>query len=336
MANINPFSVFTTAEISAAINVVPNTYGRINELNLMPVRGVTMPDIALEEQNGSLALIPTEQYGGPGTVGRVGKRKVRTFRIPKLVHDEAVSPQEVQGIRAFGTNEQAGLAALLNQRLTTARGKHDITLEYHRMGALQGVIMDADGSTPIYNLFTEFGITEKSVDFVLGTAGTEIRDKCMEVVRHVEDNLLGDVMQRVHALVSPEFFDKLVRHAKVKEAFANYQEAAQRIGGDMRKGFTFGGITFEEYRGAATNTAGTSTKFITANDGRAFPVGTTQTFATFAGPADFNEAVGTIGQLYYAKTLEAKFGRGYEIHTQSNPLPMCMRPAVLVKLTTSN
>lgn len=334
--NVNPFSVFSTSEIAAAINVIPNTYGRINELSLMPVRGVTMPDIVIEEQNGSLALIPTERIGGPGSVGRVGKRNVRTFRLPKLVYDEAVTPAEVQGVRGFGTSEQAGLAALLTQKLTTARGKHDITLEWLRMGALRGQILDADGSTVIYNLFTEYGISEKTVDFVLGTSTTDVRAKCMEVVRWVEDNLLGDTMQRVHALVSPEFFDKLVNHANVKAAYANYQEASQRLGGDMRKGFSFGGLTFEEYRGQATNSGGSTSRFIPSGDGRAFPVGTSQTFATFVGPADFNEAVGTLGQVYYAKTLPAKFDRGYEIHTQSNPLPICMRPAVLVRLFSSN
>lgn len=334
--NVNPFSVFSTSEIAAAINIIPNTYGRLNELGLMPTRGVTMPDIVIEEQNGSLALIPTERIGGPGAVGKVGKRNVRTFRIPKLVYDEAVTPAEVQGVRAFGSSEQAGLAALLTQKLTTARGKHDLTLEWLRMGALKGQILDADGTSVIYNLFTEFSITEKVVDFVLGTAGTDVRGKCMEVVRHVEDNLLGDVMSRVHALVSPEFFDKLVNHANVKAAYANFAEASQRLGGDMRKGFSFGGITFEEYRGTATNTGGTASRFIPAGDGRVFPVGTSQSFGTFVGPADFNEAVGTLGQVYYAKTLPSKFDRGYEIHTQSNPLPMCMRPGVLVRIHSSN
>ena len=49
-------------------------------------------------------------------------------------------------------------------------------------------------------------------------------------------------------------------------------------------------------------------------------------------PADFNEAVGTVGQEYYAKQEPRKFGRGVDIHTQSNPLPLCMRPEVLVEL----
>ena len=332
---LNLANAFTQTELAAAINIVPNTYGRLNALGLMPVRGVTTRDVAIEEQNGSLALIPTELIGGPGNVGERGKRKVRTFRVPRLTHDDHASPAEVDGIRAFGGDARASLAGLLSNKMVTARAKHDLTLEHLRMGALKGIILDADGSSVLYNLYTEFGITQKSIDFALGTAGTDVREKCMELVRHVEDNLLGESSSGVHSLVSAEFFDKLVRHARVKEAYANYQEAAQRLGGDMRKGFTFGGVTFEEYRGVASGTSG-PVRFIASGEGHAFPLGTTQTFATLAAPADFNEAVGTLGQVYYAKVQEARFGRGYDIHTQANVLPMCMRPGVLVKLTSSN
>lgn len=329
-------NAFTQTEIAAAINIIPNRYGRLNELNLMPISGVTSSAIAIEEQNGSLGLIPTEALGGPGRVGGENKRRLRTFSVPRIVYDEGVSTADVDRVRAFGGDARLNMATLLNQRLAAARAKHDITLEHLRMGALKGTILDADGSTVLTNLYTEFGITQRTVDFVLGTAGTEVREKCMEVVRHIEDNLLGDSMQRVHALVSPEFFDKLVRHATVKAAFANYQEASQRLGGDLRRGFTFGGITFEEYRAVATGSAGTPVRFIASGDGHCFPVGTSQTFATLAAPADFNEAVNTLGQQFYGKVVPAKFDRGYEVHTQQNVLPMCMRPAVLVRIFSSN
>lgn len=52
-------------------------------------------------------------------------------------------------------------------------------------------------------------------------------------------------------------------------------------------------------------------------------------------PADFNETVNTLGQPLYAKQDSRKFERGTDLHTQSNPLPMCHRPGVLVKLTMS-
>lgn len=328
-------NAFTQTEIAAAINVIPNNYGRLNQLGLFPVRGVTGSVIAIEEANGSLGLIPTSAIGGPGLVGSENKRKVRTFNVPRIVYDEHVATADVDRVRTFGGDARANMATLLNGRLGTARSKHDITLEWHRMGALKGQILDADGTTVLTDLYTEFGITAKSVDFVLGTAGTDVREKCMEVVRHIEDNLLGDSMTNVHALVAPEFLDKFVKHASVKAAFQGYQEAAQRLGGDLRRGFTFGGITFEEYRAQAAGVGGVK-RFIAAGDGHAFPIGTSSTFATLVAPADFNESVNTLGQVYYAKVLPAKFDRGYDVHTQANPLPMCMRPGVLVRLFSSN
>ena len=75
--------------------------------------------------------------------------------------------------------------------------------------------------------------------------------------------------------------------------------------------------------------------FIAAGEAHAFPVGTIDTFGTYVAPADFNETVNTLGQPLYAKQDSRKFERGTDLHTQSNPLPMCHRPGVLVKLTMS-
>ena len=149
----------------------------------------------------------------------------------------------------------------------------------------------------------------------------------MEVVRHIEDNLKGESMLRAHVLVSQEFFDALVSHSKVKEAYANYSEAAQRIGGDMRKGFSFGGLTFEEYRGVVDGK-----RFIEAGDGHAFPIGTSETFSNFGAPADFVETVNTLALPYYARQQNKDFNRGIDLHVQANQLPLVNRPATIVEL----
>jgi hypothetical protein len=138
-------------------------------------------------------------------------------------------------------------------------------------------------------------------------------------------------MTGAHALVSPEFFDALTGHAKVKEAYERQEDGAA-LRNDMRSGFTFAGITFEEYRGQATDADGNVRKFIASGEAHCFPVGTVDTFATYFAPADFNETVNTLGKPMYAKQEPRKFDRGTDLHTQSNPLPMCHRPAVLVKL----
>ncbi|MCC6297501.1 MAG: major capsid protein [Pseudomonadales bacterium] len=332
----NPFHTpaFSMAALTAAINILPNRYGRMEALNIFPARPVRLRQIIVEEQNGVLNLLPALPPGSPGTVGRRGKRAMRSFVIPHIPHDDVVLPEEVQGVRAFGTESEAEtVAGVMARHLETMRNKHSITLEHLRMGALKGVILDADGST-IYDLYDEFDIGAKTVNFELTNAGTNVKAKCTEVLGHVEENLKGEFMTGIHCLCSPEFFEKLTGHAKVEKAFENWQQGIVLIN-DMRSGFTYGGITFEEYRGQATDANGTSRRFIAAGEAHCFPLGTVDTFGTYFAPADFNETANTLGQPVYAKQEPRKFDRGTDLHTQSNPLPMCHRPGVLVKLTMS-
>jgi hypothetical protein len=334
----NPFEhpAFNMASLTNNINNLPNMYGRCNELGLFPGKGVRTRTIIVDEKNGVLTLLPTMPPGSPGTMNKMGKRKVRSFVVPHIPHDDSILPQEYEGIRAFGSEtELSSVAVVMADHLQSMRNKHAITLEHLRMGALKGVILDADGST-IYNLFTEFGIQQKSIDFKLGTTTTDVRGKCMEVLRHIEKNLMGEVMSGVRALVSPEFFDKLTSHESVKEAYDNYAAAAQMLGGDLRKGFSHGGIFWEEYLGEASDMDGNTRRFIAANDGHAFPMGTMSTFQTVFAPADFIETANTMGIELYAKQEPRKFDRGIDLHTQSNPLPICYRPALLVRVFSSN
>lgn len=330
----NPFNnpAFSMSSLTAAINIIPNRFGRIEALKIFPDKPVRTRQVMVEEQNGVLNLLPTLPVGAPGTVGTRGKRSLRSFVIPHIPHDDVVLPEEVQGIRAFGSEtEMETIASVMARHLQTMRNKHAITLENLRMGALKGVILDADGSV-IYNLFDEFDITPAVINFDLANANATVKKACANVLHHFEDNLKGEFMTAVHCLCSPEFFDALTEHPKVKDAFAYSQQRAVLID-DMRAGFTFGGVTFEEYRGQATDMNGVTRRFIAAGEAHAFPLGTVDTFSTYFAPADFNETANTLGQALYAKQEPRKFERGTDLHTQSNPLPMCHRPGVLVKLT---
>jgi hypothetical protein len=334
MMNLFENSAFSMSELTKAINILPNIYGKCETLNLFPAKSVRQRNIAIEEKNGVLNLLPTQIPGAPGTVGIRSKRKMRTFSIPHIPHDDVVLPEEIQGIRAFGSeNELQTISSVLTDHLQTMRNKHAITLEYLRMGALKGIILDADGSE-LLNLYEAFEIPPKIVNFALNVATTDVKKKCLDLKRHIEDNLRGEHMSSLHALVSPEFFDALTSHAKVKEAYERWEDGAA-LRNDMRAGFTFAGVTFEEYSGQATDPNGTVRRFIEAGEAHCFPRGTLETFSTYFAPADFNETVNTLGKPMYAKQEPRRFDRGTDLHTQSNPLPMCHRPGVLVKLTAS-
>lgn len=338
MSMQDPFlnSAFSMVEMTAAINVLPNQYGRLNALNLFPVKGVSTRQILVDERNGTLNLIKTASVGAPGQVNRAAGRKARTFSIPHLPLDDFILPADIQGIRAFGSQTGTDVVATkVNEKLQEMKNKHAQTLEWHRFGALKGLILDSDSSV-IYDLYAEFGVTQKVIDFALGTAGTDVGSICRSVSRHIETHLFGETSNGTDVQVSPEFFDRLSTHNSVKAAFANWQAAQNRLGGDMRSGFSFGGLNFIEYNASVSDADGNIRRFIEAGEGHAYPTGTVSTFATIVAPADFNETVNTIGQEFYAKSQPRDFGRGMDIHTQSNPLPLCYRPAVLVKCFTSN
>ena len=82
----NPFQNpgFSMASLTAAINLLPNRYGRLEALNLFPARPVRTRSVVVEERNGTLNLLPTLPPGGAATVNARDKRKLRTFVIPHV------------------------------------------------------------------------------------------------------------------------------------------------------------------------------------------------------------------------------------------------------------
>jgi len=323
-------NTFGLASLTDAIQKLPYVPARIGQLGLFETQGVPTNTIVVEERDGVLALLPTKRRGEPATAARSGHRKARSFAIPHIPYEDTVLAEQVSGVRAFGSeNELDGVAQVVNDRLAQMRQDHEVTLEYHRVGALQGVILDADGSTPIYNLFTEFGVAEQTVDFVLATATTDVRAACISVARAMEGALGALPQTGIHAMCGATWFDALIAHDYVKDAYHRFQDSAN-LRNDPRKGFEFGGIMFEEYRGSIGGVS-----FVPATEARFVPLGVPGLFKTYFGPADFMETVNTIGLPIYAKQERMDFDRGIRLHTQSNPLCLCLRPRALVKGTMS-
>ncbi|TPE47232.1 major capsid protein [Amaricoccus solimangrovi] len=344
MATMDIFrdSAFHTRELSEAINVVPNQFGLIGELGLFQDKSIRTPAFQIESQNGVLSLITSSQRGAPMPGLRNGKREMRDFSTRRFAQESRITADEIEGIRAFGSESELKQAVdEVNGRIITLRANTDITREYLRAGALRGVVLDADGST-IVDLYSAFGVTQKAVDFTFGTTGTDWAAKSREISRHIEINLKGDMMTGVTALCSPGFWDRLMEQEDFQKAYTYYATTVSPLREDTRKeGIRWMGITWMEYLGSADtpNEDGTWTtrKFIPDNEARFFPTGTRSTFRQFNAPADYLETVNTPGQPFYAKIApDEKWGQFVDVQAQMNTLPICMRPAVLVRGHSSN
>lgn len=330
-------NTFDVQQLTSALNLFPVQWGRLNQLGLFAVRGVANRTVIIDEMTGVLSILPTNAWGGAGTKGTKLTRNARSIIIPQTVHEDIVLPEDVVDQRAFGSD--TGLETVnaeFARRLMRMRAKHDITLEFRRMSALQGIVYDADGTSPLLNLHSTFGTTLITVNLALSSATTDVVGIVNDAISgKMSEIVLGTTYERVHVFLAPDYFKALIGHDRVREAYRGWQEAQTRIGGDMRNGFSIGAVTFEEYRGFATDSTGANRKFLADSTGVAFPVGAQDSFYTYVAPADFNETVNTVGQLMYAKQMERPMGRGWEIHTQCNALPVCLRPNICFKLTMS-
>ena len=128
---------------------------------------------------------------------------------------------------------------------------------------------------------------------------------------------------------SGSFFDALTGHDKVKAVYDNWQAAAEKLGGGMRNGFTFGGYEFIEYPPTVSGQA-----FVPDGKAIAFPVAS-GLFKLYNAPANYNETVNTLGMPYYMKAEPRNFNKGYDLEAQSNPLALCTRPDLLTELSIS-
>lgn len=327
------FSVFALTD---AINNAPFIPGRLGQIIDWNESGVPTTSIGIEQINGVLSLINPTPRGGPGDDIAKQKRTLRKLAIPHYQRDDGIMADEVQGVRAFGEESQVRtVQGVVNARLAEHARDFDATLEYQRVGAVTGIILNGDATT-LYNLFTEFGVSAQTeVDFNLdaSTSTGAVRTACSQVVRTIAKALGGQPFSGIHAICSDTFWDALIANVEVRASYLQQQEASQLREGTAYQTLNFGGITFENYRGGIGTEEATA--FIATDKAYFFPVGVPGFFRTVYAPADYIETVNTIGLPRYAKQFPMMNDKGVMLEMQMNALNYCTRPRALVKGKTT-
>lgn len=332
MLDIFNNDAFSVTNLTDAINEIKFVPGRIGQMGLFEAESVDTTTIAIEKKGDILILVPPTPRGGPGTTIDKEKRDLRPLIIPHFEINDAVYAEEVQNVRAFG-QERALMTVMqkVAQRQRTHVNSFIATEEYARIGAIKGIITYADGST--LNLFNEFGVQqEDEINFALGSSTDgALRKKCAGVVRQMSDILEGIPFTGLHAFCGDDFFDDLISNKEVRETYLNWQAAQELRQGYVANGlsygaFPFGGIMWENYRGAVGGT-----KFVDKDKCHIFPTGVPGLFKTVYAPADYEETVNTMGRRLYTRQFPMQNGKGRNLDTQMNALQYCTRPKVLLK-----
>jgi hypothetical protein len=145
----NPFDAggYSLAEMTQAINILPNLYTRLGQIGLFRFEGVSQRSVIIEQYEGVLNLLPSVPLGGPSTVGTREGRSMRSFALPWIPHDDVILPNDIQGQPALGVFDGADpLVEVMNRKLQLMRRKHAQTREYMEMNALRGIVKDGAGN----------------------------------------------------------------------------------------------------------------------------------------------------------------------------------------------
>lgn len=327
---------YTFIDLTQAVDVTPNQFGRVNELDIFPSTPAASEYVEIRFRNNEIVILEAKERGAETIVNRGPTENVVILKIPHFPEIDLITPKDIQNMYAFAQSQlrPKSLEDAMSERLDSIRRKHDITREFLRMGALKGIVKDGKDNTLI-NLHEVFGITPKTIDFKLGTADTDILGKCNELKTYMRMNLKGETMNGIHNLVDSVWFNKFIAHPNVEKFYLNWQQATA-LSGMVNPVFNFGGINWEQYDAVATNTLGDSVPFIEEKTGYAFPLGTVNTAKTYDGPVDDIRMANEPGVPVFVSPEELKHGAGVELKSQSNPLAVWSRPALLVKTYSSD
>lgn len=291
--------------------------------------GVTTTAVFIERENDSLTLVPAAERGAPSDPTTGAARDMVPFQTIHLPTTAVIRADEVQGIRAFGTeSELETVTALVEKRLQKMRKRLDATIRYQRVGAITGKVYDADGQRLLLDLYARFGIEQQVVAFTMNTTTTKLLAKVTEAKRKAEDAIGGTgIITGWLGICGRNWFDSFTNHDSVQKAYDRWNDG-QFLREDHRAGFSFGGVNWEEFYGKVG-----AIEYMDADAAYLVPVGVDGLFITNFAPADYMETVNTTGVPFYASQEALRHNKGIDMEAQSNPLSLCTLPRAIIKLT---
>lgn len=338
---------FRLVTLTAAVNLTPYPPDFLGTLGIFTPSPIRTIDAAIAiTDNGTIQIVQTTPRGAPPEEQKMLPQNVRSFRTPRVAIGDTLYAHELQAILARSVMV-GGDTALVMQDLQSEityrldgpaglRSKQEATKEHMRLGAVSGIVLDADGST-LYNWPVEFSLslpTEIAFDLsnatpAVGVLATRVRQLKREIAQKAR---VGNRPFRIVALCGHTFFDNLVKHPDVLPAWNIFQNnAATRVSLGLNTvepftTFTWEGIDWVDYRGTDDNTtiaiADDKVKFI--------PAGVPGLFQEVLAPYESFEYFQALGLPIYALTIPDRDRNQFvRLETYSYPMYVATRPDLL-------
>jgi len=337
MASMDIFKqdAFSTVTLTDAVQKLDYRPSLLRDMGIFEKQPSRTRSIMIEKKEGTNVLVPVSQRGEPLSDADRIKRDIRNVDTVRLAKGATIYADEVQDIRAFGSEtELMGVQQLVAERVESIQGDIELTEENMMLGAVQGIVVDADGSTVIHDWFDFWGIAQPTeINFDLANATVAaLKKNIKNVIRTMTKAGKGAFTPQTEiiALCGDDFFDDLLAHQAYTGSTQNPVEA-QRLAdeyGNLYSAVKFEKITWINYRGTDDG----STVAIDTNQVKFFPKNAKGVFKHGLAPAEFAPYVNTLGKERYAITIPDRDRNAWvktELYTY--PLFYCTRPELLLR-----
>lgn len=294
------FSTATLQRVASNVDYIPQALGEMNIFTPAPIDTVF---VIIFEEDGKIRLIPTTERGAPDIMQSRDKGRFRALMTPRVSKRDQVNASEILGVANVALPQAVRLrsaAELVNERLSKLISEQEATAEYHRLGALQGKLMDVDGTTVISDYFAELGFAQPpiiDVDFA------NITDD--EFMMFFQTNFFIPTMRVLKdrkststflaSLVGDNFWAKLQTHPGFREIYklemqarAIARAANPLVQPNAWMTVDFGGVRWIHYMGTDDGT----TIAIPTNEARFFPMNAKDVFVKYMAPGETLSQVG--------------------------------------------
>lgn len=347
--NLFDNDAFSNATMTAYVNMrIPYQPSLLTDMGIFQGQGVYSETVAFDEEAGALTLIGTSPRGSAPSQSANNKITTRFLKTVRLAREAVINADQVLALRAAGTvNMLQTLERLVYKRIegpTGLKAMLGLTMEHLYLGAIDGQVIDADGSTVLYDCFNFYGVNRPAtLTITLSGAATDSAPVLLAMTalkRQMVKALNGmaipaDAMPVL--LCGDNFFDAIWGSAELVQARklnATGNDQALGIIGNNKaySAFIYGGVLFVNYRGTDDG----SSVAVPTGEARAFMLNVPGLFPVYFAPADTWDFVGTEGlpsYLIQRRERQTESSRAFEV--QANPLVMCLRPLHLRRLTTA-
>lgn len=309
--------------LTKAINLLPPTSSLIRESGLFKSEYTEDTSVDVTLTQDEVLLVKSKPRGTPGDPVKEEKVSSTNFKMLHLPQDDIVRADDVQGKRADLSKKEKRetVAGKVNKKLAKMKRSIEYTREHLQLGAIKGKVIDGDKSTLLVDIYKEFGLKRKTHDIKISNDATEVGMILDDILLGMEDKAAGELISGWRVYCSKEFMQGIIWHPSMKAIYQRFQDAAVYRDGKTRIAFKHGDIEFVNYSHKFGSDAD-----IKAGEAEIVPLGTSETFFEFFAPADMDQFVNKEAKPYYASREKLKHNKGWEVHAQSNPLPLMVRP----------